>query len=368
MIWPGVSVRDKAEPAKAPVRILLVDDSVVIRTLVASWIEAEPGFELAGVAADGAEAQRVLAGVHADVCFLDLEMPVMNGVEAIPRLLRLRPDLKVLAVSRAMRDVKELGLKAVAAGAADCVTKPNASDLGGAESFRRQLFEKARTLVRPSEPAAAEAGRRASRAPRLRLAPAQIERPQLIAVAASTGGPTALRQLLQGLPADLAQPVVIVQHMPAAFIELLAVQLEKPSKIPVAVAREGEQLRPGRAWLAPGDHHLRVRRKGALFYAELDDGPPENFCRPAADVLFRSVAEACGSRALAVVLTGMGRDGSAGAAEIVRAGGAVLAQDEASSVVWGMPGAVVEAGLASVVGPAERLAEAVRAIVQGERP
>jgi two-component system chemotaxis response regulator CheB len=156
--------------------------------------------------------------------------------------------------------------------------------------------------------------------------------------------------------------------MPAAFIELLAGQLTKPTRIPVAVARDGEQLRPGRALLAPGDRHLRIRRKGALLYAELDDSPPENFCRPSADVLFRSVAAACGARAVAIVLTGMGRDGRAGAAELARAGGTVLAQDEATSVVWGMPGAVVEAGLASVIGPADRLGRAVEALVRGERP
>jgi two-component system chemotaxis response regulator CheB len=366
-MWPAASTR--AEPApRPPIRVLLVDDSVVIRTLVASWIEAEPEFELAGVAGDGAEAQRVLAGVQADVCVLDLEMPVMNGIDAIPRLLRLRPDLKVLAASRATRDGAALNLKALDAGAADCLPKPNASDLGGAETFRRQLFDKARALARPAEPAATATGRRPPRAPRLRLSTSRVEAPDVVAVAASTGGPTALRQLLQALPGELNRPVVIVQHMPASFIELLAVQLTKASRIPVAVARDGEQLRPGRALLAPGDRHLRVRRKGALLYAELDDGPPENFCRPSANVLFRSLAEACGARALAVVLTGMGRDGSAGAAEMARAGAMVLAQDEASSVVWGMPGAVVEAGLASVVGPAERLGQAIDALMRGGRP
>jgi two-component system chemotaxis response regulator CheB len=366
MNWPALKVQDKAE-AKSPVRVLLVDDSVVIRTLVASWIEAEPDFELAGVAADGAEAQRVLAGTQVDVCVLDLEMPVMSGLDAIPRLLRLRPDLKVLAASRKTRDEAALNLKALDAGAADCLAKPNASDVGGAETFRRQLFEKARALARTADPGGPAAVRRPAR-PRPRPATGHIEIPALIAVAASTGGPTALRQLLQGLPDDLAQPVVIVQHMPAAFIELLAVQLTKSSKIPVTVARDGELLRPGRAFLSPGDRHLRVRRKGALLYAELDDGPPEAFCRPAANVLFRSVAEACGGRSIAIVLTGMGRDGAVGAAELARAGATILAQDEASSVVWGMPGAIVEAGLASVIGSADRLAHAVGAIVQGERP
>jgi two-component system chemotaxis response regulator CheB len=355
--------------AKSPVRLLLVDDSVVIRTLVSSWIEAEPDLELAGVAADGAEAVRVLAGVQADICILDLEMPVMGGLDAIPRLLRLRPDLKVLVVSRLARDGGAATLRALEAGAADCLAKPAAGAQGGADAFRRQLLEKARTLARTSPAPAPQArGRKSSRPPRLRPLRDRFEPPELIAIAASTGGPTVLRQLLQGLPASLEQPIVMVQHMPAAFVELLAVQLSKVSPIPVAVACDGERLQRGRAWLAPGDHHLRIVRKGEQLIAQLDDGPPENFCRPAADVLFRSLAQACGRRSLAVVLTGMGRDGWAGASNIVRAGGNVIAQDEATSVVWGMPGAVVEAGLASVVGPAERLARAVAAIARGEAP
>ena len=360
-----------AKAVRRPIRVLVVDDSTVVRTLVSSWIEAEAGFELAGVAADGAEAVRVLGGIDADVCILDLDMPVMGGMDAIPRLLRLRPELKILVASRLVERGQEAGLKAVAAGAADYLAKPAASRPGGADWFRRELLTRARALA---QAAAAPVPRRATPAPDGRAPPrprslqSLREPPELFAVAASTGGPPVLRELLLGLEAPLAQPVVIVQHMPAAFIELLAAQLTKGSNIPVAVARDGETLRPGGVWLAPGDHHLRVERREGRLVAALDQSPPENFCRPAADVLFRSAAKVCGARSVAVVLTGMGRDGWAGASAISSAGGVILAQDEGSSVVWGMPGAVVGSGLASLVGPVDRLAAAVRRLSLGDPP
>ena len=377
--WPGAAKGPLAAKASlgdgrgSPLRLFLVDDSLVIRTLVASWIEAEPDLELAGVAADGAQAVQMLAGVQADVCILDLEMPVMGGLEALPKLLRLRPNMKVLIASRLTLVGADASLRALEAGAAECLAKPSAKDPTGAETFRRDLLVKARTLGRAAAAAAAvaaPAGRagRPTHAPPLRALASRIETIEILAVAASTGGPPALRQFLQGLSADLGAPVVIVQHMPAAFVDLLAVQLTKTSPFQVVVAQANMALEPGLAYLAPGDQHLRVARRGGQLVAELDQGPPENYCRPAADVLFRSVAKACGAHVLGVVLTGMGRDGWAGSEAIVRAGGLVLAQDEASSVVWGMPGAVVEAGLASVVGRVDRLAEAVRKLAKGEAP
>ena len=375
--WPGASkdtVVDPNGPAPKSIRpgrtrVLVVDDSMVIRTLVSSWVEAEPDLELAGVACNGAEAVQVLAGIHADVCVLDLEMPVMGGLDAIPRLLRIRPNLKILVASRLTHHGAEATMRAIDAGAADCLAKPSARDPGGADAFRRELLAKARALGR-SDPAAAarpQSGRPAA-AVRLRPLSAPIETPNVLAVAASTGGPPALHQFLGGLTGELRQPVLIVQHMPAAFIELLAQQLSKASPLPVQVAAADMPLEPGRAYLAPGDRHLRVSSRAGRLFAELNDDPPENYCRPAADVLFRSIAKTCGRRALGVVLTGMGRDGCAGALAIVRAGGVVLAQDEPSSVVWGMPGAVVQADLASFVGPLDRLARATRNLLRGEAP
>ena len=359
------------KPIGRPVRVLVVDDSMVIRTLVSNWISSEAGFELAGVAADGAAAVRVLGGVEADVCILDLDMPVMSGIEAIPRLLRLRPELKILVASRLVQRGPEAGLKAIEAGAADYIAKPSTNDVGGADAFRREILGRARSLALTSVPPPPSSARRTSAAPArphpsCRSGP--LEAPELIVVAASTGGPPALQDLLKGLRDDLAQPILIVQHMPAAFIELLAAQLTKASGVRVSVARDGEALPAGRAWLAPGDQHLKVEKRDGRLYSRLTQSPPENFCRPAADVLFRSAAEACGVRAVAVVLTGMGRDGLAGASAISSAGGVIVAQDEATSVVWGMPGAVVGSGLASVIGPVGRLAVAVRRLSQGEAP
>ena len=362
-----IAVAQPPLPKGRPVRLFVVDDSMVIRTLVSSWIEAEPDLQLAGVAADGAEAVRVLAGIEADICVLDLDMPVMGGIEAIPKLLRLRPELKLLIVSRLVQRGPEAGLKAIEAGASDYLAKPSTTDVGGTDAFRRELICRIRTLAQAgvSRPTA-----RAGTIPRPRPLPhgGACEPPELIVVASSTGGPPALRELLCGLGAGVSQPVVIVQHMPAAFIELLAEQLTKASAIPAAVARQGEVLSPGRVWLAPGDRHLKVERKGGQLCAMLDDGPPENFCRPAADVLFRSAAKVCGARTAAVVLTGMGRDGWAGATELAAAGAVIFAQDEESSVVWGMPGAVVGSGLASLVGPVPRLAAGLRRLAEGETP
>ena len=367
--WPGAHREPLSPrltltgPPPGPVRLFLADDSMVIRTLVANWIEHEPDLELVGVAGDGAAAVQMIAGVQVDVCVLDLEMPVMGGLEAIPKLLRLRPDMKVLIASRLTRAGAEATLRAFEAGAADCLPKPSASDAHGAEDFRRELLAKARALGRSNPKGALGAP---SRVARLRPLETTAKIPDILALAASTGGPPALRKFLEGLPRDFRPPVVIVQHMPAAFIDLLAQQLTRTSALPVSVAAAGTILEPGKAYLAPGDHHLRVMRKGDQLLADIDQGPPENYCRPAADVLFRSVANACGARSLAVVLTGMGRDGWSGAEAITRLGGVVLAQDEASSVVWGMPSGVVEAGLASVVGPVDRLAQAAVRLARGQ--
>ena len=347
------------------IRLFLADDSMVIRTMVSSWIEHEPDLELVGVASDGAEAVQMIAGVQADVCILDLEMPVMGGLEALPKLLRLRPELKVLIASRLTRAGADATLRAMEAGAAECLPKPEASAMHGADGFRRELLAKVRGLGRTSPKGRPSPGARSAR---LRPVARPSNTPEVLALAASTGGPPILRRFLDSLPRDYQQTVVIVQHMPAAFIELLAVQLSKTSGVPVSVAAAGMILEPGRAYLAPGDHHLRVARRGEQLVAEIDQGPPENYCRPAADVLFRSVAKTCGARAIGVVLTGMGRDGWSGAEAVARAGGVILAQDEASSVVWGMPGGVVEAGLASVVGPVDRLAAATLRLSKGEAP
>ena len=368
MTLPAAMRANRPEPHAGKVRLMLVDDSMVIRTLVARWIELEPDFELTGVAADGAEAVQMLPGLQADVCILDLEMPVMGGLEALPRLLRLRPELKVLIASRLTRAGAEATLRAMEAGAADCLPKPKAADPHGSEIFRRDLLAKARALARSENKATSPRASRPAARSRLRPQGSRLEPIEVMVVAASTGGPLALRSFLQGLDRDLRAPVLVVQHMPEAFIELLADQLTKISPLPVSVAADGQFLDPRRVYLAPGGRHLRLIREGVRLRARLGDEPAENYCRPAADALFRSAAEICGSKVLAVVLTGMGQDGCKGASAIVKAGGTVLAQDEESSVVWGMPGAVAAAGLATEIAPVERLAEMARALAAGRKP
>jgi len=351
----------------------VVDDSVVVRGLVTRWLQDQPDLEFVGSAADGAQAIRKLADIEADVCLLDIEMPVMGGLEALPHLLRLRPGLKVLIVSRLTQRGAEVALRALELGAADYLAKPEASRLGGADAFREELFAKARALGPSGGETVIEADFESpmtSPEPPagLRPLPANLPRPDLLVIGASTGGPQALRLFLHELGPAWPTPIVIVQHMPAAFTSLLAAHLDKPAGLSVQMAVHGRVLSPGVAHVAPGDFHLRVREKAGVMIAALDQGPEENFCRPAVDVLFRSAAEAFGARVLGVVLTGMGKDGVNGAAAIARAGGAVMAQDKDSSVVWGMPGAVIKAGWASVECPIEGLARAAKAIMRGERP
>lgn len=359
-------------PAGRPTRVLVVDDSVVVRGLLSQWIESDPDLELVGSAADGAQAIRKLADLGADVCILDLEMPVMGGMEALPRLLRIAPTLKILIASRLTQRGAEITLRALDLGAADYVGKPESSRLGSADDFRRELLAKARALGGAASDIAGKDAAQATGEPPapgpLRPLPAFPRQPEILAIAASTGGPQALRRFLERLGGDWPTPIVLVQHMPAQFTGLLAVHLGKTLALPVVAGKHGMPLEAGRVHLAPGDLHMRVARTGASACLRLDEGAPENFCRPAADVLFRSVAEAYGDRALGVVLTGMGRDGLAGSSALVRAGGVVMAQDQASSVIWGMPGAVTRGGLASVVGSVDTLAAAARSLAAGGRP
>ena len=348
-------------------RVMVVDDSAVVRGLLGRWIEAEPDLELVGSAADGAKAVAKISALDPDVVVLDIEMPVMGGLEALPLLLAARPGVRVLMASTLSRKGAAVTLSALERGAADYIAKPDAG-LGAAEAYRAELMAKLqalapRVLARPL-PGVADAAAPARQA--LRPRPQGFQ-PEILAVGASTGGPQALREFLACLGGVWTGPIVVVQHMPPMFTTLLAEQLGRASPIPAVEAEDGMPLLPGRVHLARGDFHMRVRRDGAGFSLMLDQEAPENYCRPAVDPLFRSVASAFGPAALAVVLTGMGHDGREGARAIVEAGGAVLAQDEASSVVWGMPGAVVEAGLAGLVRPVTGLAEAVRSFSKDER-
>jgi two-component system, chemotaxis family, protein-glutamate methylesterase/glutaminase len=285
-----------------------------------------------------------------DVLVLDIEMPVMDGMTALPLLLRADPGLKVIMASTLTTRGADIALRALRLGAADYIPKPSA--VNGDDSFRRELLEKVKGLARLRRRVVLPV----REAVRLHLRPAPIIPPRLLAVGSSTGGPQALFTLVQGLGRTLNVPVVLTQHMPATFTPILAGHIAKLGGLPCAEAKDGEPLCAGRIYLAPGNYHLLVNIARGTLTARLSSDPPENFCRPSVDPMLRSAAAACDGRVLVAMLTGMGQDGLAGTRRVIDAGGSAVAQDEATSVVWGMPGAVAQAGLCHAVLPLPRIA------------
>jgi len=347
-----------------PVRVMLCDDSAVQRGIMARILESDPSIRIVHRAGDGQAALSALAVTKPQVVLLDLEMPVMDGMTAIPLILKQAPGTAIIVASALTQRGAAAAMAALRAGAVDYVPKPQGS-LGGAASpvFRDELIAKVqgwarmrRTPVqrlRPPPPAPVIA-RPISRATARPMLP-----PRLLAVGSSTGGPQALAAFFKHLR-PLPIPVAIVQHMPAGFTTMLADHLDKLGVMPCAEAKNGEVMQRGRIYLAPGDHHLIIEGgAGDTLVTRLDTGPPVNYCRPSVDPMVHSAARICSGRVLAVILTGMGQDGLEGCRGLVAKGGAVFAQDEASSVVWGMPGAVSRAGVASLQSPPEILAERV---------
>ncbi len=335
--------------ASSITRVLICDDSAVARESFARLLESDPAIRVVARSGNGRAALDAITRQPVDVVVLDIEMPIMDGITALPMLVRAAPGVRVIMASRTTQKGANLALRALRDGAADFIAKPGAGDFGGMAGFRTELLAKVKGHGRIPR-ALAESDtvllRAAGKAPRL------------IAVACSTGGPRALFTLVRGLAARgaLPVPVVITQHMPANFMPILADHLEREGGLPCAEAQDAEALAPGRIYLAPGGRHLLVDRVGSSLQARLSHGPPENFCRPAADAMLRSAAQACGGEVFAVVLTGMGRDGLGGVRAVVESGGTAIAQDEASSVVWGMPGSVAEAGLCHAIAPVPELA------------
>lgn len=324
--------------------VLIIDDSAVVRGLVARWVEQDPRLQVAATCADGEQGVRKAGELQPDVVVLDIEMPRMDGLTALPQILKACPKAKVVMASTLTRKGGEITMRALSLGAADYAPKPEAGRVAGAETYRKELMDKLVALSpRPAAPAPMVAQRPMVQRPSL-----PSRRPSLIAIGSSTGGPQALRDVIGALPRDTNIPVVITQHMPKLFTAILAEHLSKLG-LPAAEAQEGEPIRPGRIYLAPGDFHMTLKSTNGVITTHLDQSPPVNFCRPAVDPLFDSCAQVAGNGVLAVVLTGMGHDGRDGARTIREAGGQVIAQDQASSVVWGMPGAVVEAGLADQI-------------------
>jgi two-component system chemotaxis response regulator CheB len=336
------------------IRVLVVDDAVVFRRLIAEELNKDPALDVVGTAANGRIALARMSQVNPEVVILDVEMPELDGLATLKEIRKSYPKLPVIMFSALTERGAEATLDALALGATDYFTKP--TNTGALDTslavIRDQLIPEIKALCGRVEPGA-KAGSQQGLSPR---PPVSVSRPapgpvRVLAVGASTGGPNALAEIFRGLPADFPVPIVMVQHMPPMFTRLLAERLSAESRVRVQEGGPGGLLQPGHAWIAPGNYHMIVARDGRQVRTQVHQEPPENSCRPAVDVLFRSVARTFGAGTLAVVLTGMGQDGLCGCEAIREAGGQVLAQDEATSVVWGMPGNVARAGLADKVLP-----------------
>lgn len=346
------------------IRILIVDDSATIRGMWNRILSAQPDINVIGAANDGIHALSVLNNNEVDLVLLDIEMPEMDGLTALPLILQQNPNVRVIIASALTSNGSKATIQALTSGAADYVSKPSTTSLmTSVGSITKELLEKIRSLqyfegnvskVKKTEPETSRST--------LQTEPRQKGEAQIVVIGSSTGGPNALMQVIKRLSPDFTLPIVIVQHMPAYFITALGESLMRTTGRPCFEIKNGDQLHDGCIYLAPGDLHAEFTRthKGVILY--LNDNPPENFCRPAVDPMFRSAAKVFGKNLIAVILTGMGEDGKKGCEEIRRQGGWIIAQDQETSVVWGMPGAVVQAGLADAVLPLESIADKIQNI------
>jgi two-component system, chemotaxis family, protein-glutamate methylesterase/glutaminase len=338
-------------------RVLLVDASAVVRKALAQAIKHDPDLEVAAIAVNGRLALAKFAVSKPDIVLLDIEMPEMDGLETVRELRKIDTRVPIIMFSSPTERGASVTLEALALGATDYVTKPgNIDGLATLRGITRDLIPKIRALCHlPGAPTSLPAERTPLALPQPPL-PSPV---QVVVIGVSTGGPDALARLLPALPARVPVPILIAQHMPAVFTAMLAARLNAKCALTVEECVSGLPLLPSRAVIAPGDFHMVVRKEDGIVRLRTHQGPRENFCRPSVDVLFRSVAAVYGARTLAIVLTGMGQDGLKGC-EILRAQGArVYVQDEATSVVWGMPGFVAKAGLADKILPLDRMGEEI---------
>lgn len=378
-----------------PIRVMVVDDSVVIRGLVGRWLDEEPNLAVVASHRNGRLAVDDVLRSNPDVVILDIEMPDMDGLTALPLLIEKKKNLVVVVASTLTRRNAEISLKALSLGAADYVPKPESnSGVTTSAEFRRELIEKvinlgqrarkrglpgqtlggrpmARSLTgamqsnAPSAPSALRASRPAS----FTIRSYSSVRPRILAIGSSTGGPQALNTLFGEIGSSIGMvPVVITQHMPPTFTAILAEHITKAAGRPASEGRDGEVIQPGHIYVAPGGKHMLLVKNGNDVVVKLSDAPPVNFCKPAVDPLFKSVAEIYGTATLAVVLTGMGSDGAEGVRKIGEIGGSAIAQDEETSVVWGMPGAAAHTGMCSDVLPLHEIGRKVSKILLGGRP
>jgi two-component system, chemotaxis family, protein-glutamate methylesterase/glutaminase len=377
-----ISSSTPASSRQEPLRVMVVDDSVVIRGLISRWIASEPDMIVAASLRTGLDAVNQVERVNPDVAVLDIEMPELDGISALPLLLAKKRNLIIIMASTLTRRNAEISFRALSLGASDYIPKPESTRVvTAAEIFHHDLIQKIRSLgakvrraASASSPLAAPHQIREA-LPRPAVAHPELLRrefgrqaPRALLIGSSTGGPQALMTLMTELgPVIDRFPVLITQHMPPTFTTILAEHLARSSHRPAHEAVHGEIVKPGQIYVAPGGRHMRVTRHGADVVIALDDGPPVNFCKPAVDPLFTSGIDVWQGGVLALVLTGMGSDGMRGGKQVVAAGGNVIAQDEASSVVWGMPGAVANAGICAAVLPLGQIAPKLIRLFSGDR-
>jgi two-component system, chemotaxis family, protein-glutamate methylesterase/glutaminase len=364
---------------------MIVDDAVVVRGLLSRWLAEAGGIEIASTHRTGAEAVAAVEHIKPDVVLLDIEMPDMDGITALPLLLKKWPSATVIIASTLTTRNADVSLRCLSLGAVDYIAKPSTNrDVTFSTDFRREIIDKVKTLGRQGGVSLRRALPRAntlgtagpSRTPvstvsqtPVQLRPFNRGAPRILTIGASTGGPNAVTELLRSCrPALHKMPIIVVQHMPTMFTTMFADHIRRHLAIDASEAQQGEMVEKGRIYVAPGGKHTRLERVPAGVRIVIDDGPPVNFCKPSVDVTMLSVAHVFGPVTLGVMLTGMGSDGLRGAVDIVERGGNMLAQDEASSVVWGMPGAVAKRGLCAAVEPIENLARIVNRLAQGDQP
>jgi two-component system chemotaxis response regulator CheB len=349
------------------IRVLVVDDSLVIRGVIVRLLKSVPEVVVVGSVSDGSKAVARVKDGGVDVVILDIEMPVMDGLTALPLIIEADKHARVIMASTLTTRNADISIKALKLGASDYIPKPTSTDLIGAADFKEELIRKIFALGAKRLRLAENVVSTGQPAP-IRLRAAGAVRPRILAVASSTGGPKALHGFISALPRHLEVPILITQHMPPTFTGLLAEHLMRDTSRPVFEARDGDPVVPGTIFLAPGDFHMRVTGASTKPIIRLDKEPKENYCRPAADPMLRSVVTQFGAATLAVILTGMGADGLEGCRRVAGAGGTVIAQDEASSVVWGMPGAVARAGICARVAPVEELAAICAELIGRTQP
>ncbi|MBW3085433.1 Protein-glutamate methylesterase/protein-glutamine glutaminase [Austwickia sp. TVS 96-490-7B] len=366
------------------IRAMVCDDSVVIRRLVSDVLAQDPDIEVVGTAVNGKNALDKIPLLKPDILTLDVEMPIMDGLQTLVEVRKTYKKLPIIMFSTLTERGAGATLDALERGASDYVTKPaNVGSLSESmEAVRSQLIPKIKSLTgrapilhtaRPAfggapgqPPPPGAAGKGAAPGTPLKAA-APGGRIDVVAIGVSTGGPDALTTVISALPANFPVPIVVTQHMPPVFTQLFAQRLDAKAKLTVREAAQNDPLKPGQVLIAPGDYHMRFVQKASGPAVVLDQGPQENYCRPAVDPMFRSVSEMYGAHVLSVIMTGMGSDGHRGAEHIIRAGGSLIVQDEATSVVWGMPGAAVHAGLPCDVFPLGKLAEVITTRVNAAR-